>query len=354
MLSLSLVKGLPRRSWLTGTAHTREDLEGAARAYLAALDRLDLDAAVACFAADARFTIDSDGTVLEGLGAIEAMWREVLGAHEAMTHEVTGVVVDAERRRVVTEQRFQGWPREGEPSERRSVYVFELDQELRFTRVAVWIDGETPGRDETEGDAEAEDTPRAPRVGAGERPALLLVDFARGWTDPASPISLPLDAELANAAELLAAARAAGAPVVFVTSAYEPAELETVRMLQKTPRVRVLTAGSPEVEIDPRIEPRPEELVLVKKHGSAFFGTELASYLVTQGVDTLLIGGCITSGCVRASAVDGAQHGFRSLVVGDAAGDRTAAAHETSLRSIDDLYGDVVTTADAVEYLRSL
>ena len=207
----------------------------------------------------------------------------------------------------------------------------------------------TPGRGEA-----AASGGRAPRVGAGRWPALLLVDFARGWTDPASPVSLPLDAQLECAARLLAATREAGAPVVFVTSAYEPAELGTVRMLQKTPRVRVLAADSPLVEIDPRIEPRPEELVLVKKHGSAFFGTELASYLVTQGVDTLLIGGCITSGCVRASAVDGAQHGFRSLVVADAAGDRTPEAHATSLQSIDDLYGDVVTSAEAIEYLRSL
>lgn len=332
---------------MTGTAHTREELEGAARAYLAALDRLDLDAAVACFADDARFSIDSDGTNLEGIDAVGAMWREVLGSHQAMTHEVESLMVDEQRRRVVTEQRFHGWPKEGEPSERSSVYLFDFDERLRLSRVSVWIDGATPGRDEESG-------PTAPRVGAGNRPALLLVDFARGWTDPESPISLPLDEQLACAARLLEASRAAGVPVVFVTSAYEPAELESVRMLQKTPRVRVLTAGSPLVEIDPRIEPRPEELVLVKKHGSAFFGTELAAYLVTQGVDTLLIGGCITSGCVRASAVDGAQHGFRTLVVGDASGDRGAEAHATSLRSIDDLYGDVVSTAEAVEYVRNL
>ncbi len=330
-------------------AHTREELEGAARAFLAALDRLDLDAAVASFGPGCRFTIESDGTVLEGITAIEAMWREVLGAHTAMSHEVTSVSVDVEQRRVVTEQHFRGWPREGEPSERRSVYLFEIGEQLRFSRVAVWIDGATPGRNEATAGGEP-----APRVGAGRWPALLLVDFARGWTDPESPVSLPLDDQLERAAELLAATREAGAPVVFVTSAYEPAELETVRMLQKTPRVRVLTAGSPLVEIDPRIEPRREELVLVKKHGSAFFGTELAAYLVTQGVDTLVIGGCITSGCVRASAVDGAQHGFRPLVVADAAGDRSAEAHATSLQSIDDLYGDVVTSAEALEYLRTL
>jgi len=319
----------------------REALERAARGFLAALDRLDLEATVASFTADAVFEIGSDGTRLEGRGAIGAMWEEVLGAHAGMTHTVTDLIVDERRRAVATRQEFRGWSPDGGETVRSSAYHFAFDDELRLTAVGVWIDGATPGR---AGDA-------APRVGLGGSPALVLVDFAVGWTDPTSPISLPLDAELERAARVLAAARSAAAPVVFVTSAYEPAEVGTVRMLQKTPRVRVLSAGSPMVEIDPRIEPRPEELVITKKHGSAFFATELASFLVTQGVDTVLIGGCITSGCVRATAVDAAQHGYRSIVLGDACGDRTVEAHETTLRSIDDLYGDVISAAEAVSYL---
>jgi maleamate amidohydrolase len=322
----------------------REALERAARDYLAALDRLDLEATVASFDPDAVFEIGSDGTRLEGREAIGAMWAEVLGAHEGMAHEVTDLIVDEARGVVVTRQDFRGWTPDGAATERSSIYHFAFGEELRLREVGVWIDGSTPGR---EGEAEA------PRVGFGAAPALVLVDFARGWTDPASPISLSLDDELACAARLLAAARAAGAPVVFVTSAYEPAEVETVRMLQKTPRVRVLTAGSEAVAIDPRIEPLDEELVITKKGGSAFFATELASHLVAQRVDTVLIGGCITSGCVRATAVDAAQHGYRAIVVGDACGDRTVDAHETSLRSIDDLYGDVISTEGAVSYLES-
>jgi maleamate amidohydrolase len=324
----------------------RGSLEGTARSYLAALDRLDLEGTMACFADGASFGIGSDGTQLRGREPIRAMWDGILGAHRAMTHEVTDIAVDAERGKVMTRQSFHGWEADGNETERASAYLFTVDPDLRFTDVQVWIDGSTPGTGS--GGAMT-----APRVGWGSSPALLLVDFARGWTDPQSPISLPLDDQLDCAARLLAATRAAGAPVVFVTSAYEPAELGTVRMLQKTPRVRVLTMGSTEVEIDPRIEPGPEELVIIKKHGSAFFATELASYLVTQGVDTVMIGGCITSGCVRASAVDAAQHGFRSIVVGDACGDRTVADHEASLQSIDDLYGDVVSTAEALTYLES-
>jgi maleamate amidohydrolase len=326
----------------------RASLEEAARTYLAALDRLDLKATLACFADEASFGIGSDGTQLEGREAIRAMWDGILGAHRAMTHEVTDVAVDADRGKVMTRQRFRGWEADGSETERTSAYLFTVGPDLRFTDVQVWIDGSTPGT------GRGGPTAAAPRVGWGNSPGLLLVDFARGWTDPHSPISLPLDDQLDCAARLLAATRAAGAPVVFVTSAYEPAELGTVRMLQKTPRVRVLAVGSKEVEIDPRIEPGPDELVITKKHGSAFFGTQLASYLVTQGVDTVIIGGCITSGCVRASAVDAAQHGFRSIVVGDASGDRTVEDHETALRSIDDLYGDVVSTAEVLGYFEGI
>lgn len=192
---------------------------------------------------------------------------------------------------------------------------------------------------------------RAPRVGAGRRPALLLVDFARGWTDAVSPLSLPCAAAVEAAAVLLAHARRRSVDVVFTTVAYDDDDVKRVLMLRKTPRVAQLRTGSPLTELDPRLAPSAGELVLVKKHASAFFGTDLAGHLSAGGVDTLLIGGCITSGCVRATAVDAAQHGYRTLVVADATADRSAAAHEASLRSIDELYGDVVTLANALEAL---
>ena len=157
--------------------------------------------------------------------------------------------------------------------------------------------------------------------------------------------------EVTAAARLLATARACGAPVVFTTVAYDEADLETVLMLRKTPRVRQLRTGSPLTEIDARLAPRDGELVLVKKHASAFFGTSLLPYLVARGVDTLLIGGVITSGCVRASAVDAAQHGFRALVVADATTDRSAEARAAALRTVDELYGDVVGAAEAEDVL---
>jgi maleamate amidohydrolase len=195
---------------------------------------------------------------------------------------------------------------------------------------------------------------RAPRVGAGRAPAVVIVDFARGWADPESPLSLPCSAEIAAAARLLERARARGVPVVFTTVAYDPLDLETVLMLRKTPRVARMIAGSPLTDIDPRLAPAADELVLVKKHASAFFGTALASYLVARGVDTLLIGGCIASGCVRATAVDAAQHGFRALVVEEAVADRSPDALAAALRTVDELYGDVVSLAEAEAVLESV
>jgi maleamate amidohydrolase len=192
---------------------------------------------------------------------------------------------------------------------------------------------------------------RAPRVEVGRAAALLLVDFARGWTDPVSPLALPCAGEVMVAGRLLAAARERAAPVVFTTVAYDEADLDTVLMLRKTPRVRQMRTGSRLTEVDPRLAPRGGELVLVKKHASAFFGTPLLPYLVARGVDTLLIGGVITSGCVRASAVDAAQHGFRALVVSDATTDRSPEARAAALKSVDELYGDVVDCAEAEEVL---
>jgi maleamate amidohydrolase len=183
----------------------------------------------------------------------------------------------------------------------------------------------------------------SPRIGFGARPALLIVDFQRGWTDPASEFAIPLDAELGATAALLDAARGSDVPVIYTMVCYEDPEVTRVPMLLKTPRVAAMRPGSWLVEVDPRVAPVEGDLVIRKKHASAFFGTPLASYLISRSVDSVLIAGCITSGCVRASAVDAAQHGLRAIVVEDAVGDRSPDDHAASLRSIDNLYGDVVS-----------
>jgi maleamate amidohydrolase len=191
----------------------------------------------------------------------------------------------------------------------------------------------------------------APRLGAGKVPGMLVVDFARGWTDPSSPIALDADDEVRAAAALVAAAHSGGAPVVFTTVGYPSEEERPIILLLKAPGVRCMIPGSPWVEVDPRLRARGGDRVLEKPHASAFFGTDLDRWLRERGVDTLLVAGCVTSGCVRASVVDAAQHGFRPLVVREAVTDRSPAAHEANLVDIDRRYGDVIGLDEGLQIL---
>lgn len=117
---------------------------------------------------------------------------------------------------------------------------------------------------------------------------------------------------------------------------------------------RTLKAGSEAVKIDPRLDMRPSDSLLVKKYASCFFGTDLVPRLLSRQVDTLIITGCTTSGCVRATAVDAVQTGLRPMVVREAVGDRSAAAHDQSLFDLDAKYADVVSLAETLQYLRTV
>jgi nicotinamidase-related amidase len=194
----------------------------------------------------------------------------------------------------------------------------------------------------------------AGRQGAGERPAVIVVDFSRGFTEPASPLHCDSDAALAATAELLAAAREAGAPVIYTTVVYDEAgRREAAAFLAKSPALADLTHDSPFAEIDPRIAPADGEPVLEKKFASAFFGTDLDARLKAAGVDTAIVVGASTSGCVRASALDALQYGNRVLVVREAVADRLTEAHDRALLDLDAKYADVVSLAEAVEVLRA-
>jgi nicotinamidase-related amidase len=138
-------------------------------------------------------------------------------------------------------------------------------------------------------------------------------------------------------------------PVIFTTVAYTDEDLERAAMfVAKAPALATLRPGSRWIEVDARLDRRAEEPVLVKLFASAFFGTELAEMLRRAGCDTVIVTGASTSGCVRATAVDGLQHGFRVLVPRDAVADRAVDAHNASLLDIDAKYGDVVSVADAI------
>jgi maleamate amidohydrolase len=193
------------------------------------------------------------------------------------------------------------------------------------------------------------------RAGFGRRPALLVIDVNVGFTDPASPLVCDLDGVVAAIARLLDEARRAQIPVVYTTVSYtEGDKAAAAAFLDKIPALLTLEAGSRWVEIDERIAPLPHEPVLNKLFASAFYGTALSSLLAAARCDSVIVTGASTSGCVRATAVDALQHGYRPLVPREAVGDRNPSAHEANLYDIDAKYGDVVSLDDTVAHLEEL
>jgi len=190
------------------------------------------------------------------------------------------------------------------------------------------------------------------RGGFGRRPALIVVDMTLGFTDPESPLGSDLDGPVEAIQKLLEAARQAEIPVVYTTVAYrESDKLTAAAFIDKVPVLLTLEAGSRWAKIDPRIAPRTEEPILNKLFASGFFGTGLSSLLTAAGVDTLIVTGASTSGCVRATVVDALQYGFRPVVPREAVGDRNPDAHKANLYDVDSKYGDVVSVEEILEYL---
>lgn len=191
------------------------------------------------------------------------------------------------------------------------------------------------------------------RLTPGRRPAVVSIDLMRAYFDQASPLCLPSRDCLHAAGRVLAAAREHGVPVLHTRVAFGPGGIDGGVFMRKVPALRQLVNGGPMGEIMADVAPTDDELVLVKQYASAFFGTTLASTLLALGVDTVVLVGVSTSGCVRATAVDAIQHGFVPLVVREAVGDRTAATHESNLYDLQAKYAEVVPEATAVEYLGS-
>jgi hypothetical protein len=185
----------------------------------------------------------------------------------------------------------------------------------------------------------------------GGRPAVVVIDLSRGFTEPQFATGSELTDEVAATKQLLDVARANRHPVLFTTIAYDDGDADTLAWLAKAPGLAILATGSELVEIDPRLDPQPNEPILVKKGASGFFGTDLADRLRALGADTVIICGATTSGCVRASVVDAVQEGFPTLVVRECVGDRAAAPHDANLFDIQAKYGDVVALADVLTYL---
>ncbi|MFB4394366.1 MULTISPECIES: N-carbamoylsarcosine amidohydrolase [unclassified Pseudomonas] len=191
------------------------------------------------------------------------------------------------------------------------------------------------------------------RIGFGNKPALLMIDFMQGYTTPGAPLYAEgVVTAVEQAAGLLAQARESGTLVVHTNIRYQPGHFADGGVwVRKAPVMKDMVEGNPLAAFCAEVAPRAEETVISKQYASAFFGTSLASLLHAQGVDTVVLAGCSTSGCIRASAVDAVQHGFRTIVVRECVGDRHPAPHEANLFDIDSKYGDVVSRQEAMQHL---
>jgi len=191
-------------------------------------------------------------------------------------------------------------------------------------------------------------------VRRGARPAVLVVDFSCGFSNPEGALGFDLSPEIEATGRLLDVARRNGIPVIFTTIGFEPSGKDGGLWLQKMPALAELQLGERAVEIDPRLERRDDETIVLKKGPSAFFGTNLAAILVSQGIDTVVLCGATTSGCIRATAVDLLQGGFPTLVPRECVGDRARAPHDANLFDIQAKYADVVTVEAAIAYLAGI
>ncbi len=193
-------------------------------------------------------------------------------------------------------------------------------------------------------------------LGYGQKPALIVVDFQLGFTAPEqSPLAGNLDAEVMATNQLITAARKKDVPIIFTVVGYDPHRQDDAGLWpEKVPSLRLLTVSSKLVELDPRLDRQDHDLIIVKKYASGFFGTYLASTLTMKAVDTLIVTGCTTSGCVRATVMDALAHGFRPIVPIEAIGDRAQEPHEANVFDIGAKYGDVVHASDVIAYLEQL
>ena len=182
------------------------------------------------------------------------------------------------------------------------------------------------------------------RIGWGKKPALVNIDLANAWTREGYPFTCEgMETIIPAVQRVLDAFRAKGLPIVYTTTAYDIIEGDHTDMgvwAKKIPS-EALANGSEAVQIDERLDRRPDELVIVKKQASAFRGTNLSSFLNAAGVDTIVVTGTTASACVRATVEDGIADGFRPLIVRECIGDRIAGAVEWNLFDIDAKFGDV-------------
>lgn len=192
------------------------------------------------------------------------------------------------------------------------------------------------------------------QFGFGNKPALIVIDMAYGWTDPEYATgSSRLDETVESIQQLLPLCRSKELPIIYTTSPFRQRDEEPMHTRPEIhDQYRAWDAHA--CEIDVRLEPQEGDFIIYKENASAFFGTHLASHLIEHGVDTLIITGCSTSACVRATATDARAYRFKAIIPRQCVQDRAPAAHEWNLFDIDAKFGDVVDIGEVLDYLEKL
>jgi maleamate amidohydrolase len=192
------------------------------------------------------------------------------------------------------------------------------------------------------------------RVGIGLRPALVIIDMQLGYTDPRYVLGADQAATIAAIAPILALVRQEGMPVIYIVTGYLPDGSDGGMLVRKIPALLEHKLGTRAMEITPELAPLPGEQVIHKKFPSAFFGTSLGAVLARKDIDTMILAGCSTSGCIRATAVDGISSGFRVVVPPEAVFDRWERQHWATLFDIDAKFGDVMSARDVMPALEAV
>ncbi|KXI30462.1 isochorismatase family protein [Paraglaciecola hydrolytica] len=188
-------------------------------------------------------------------------------------------------------------------------------------------------------------------IGLGQRPALILVDMINGFTDPSCPLGAECESVVEHNKLLLNAFRQAKLPIIYTTVVYNTSSQAKV-FRAKINALNLLTPDSHWVKVDDRLKPLANEVLIEKRWASAFFATDLAQQLIALGADSLVVTGLTTSGCVRATVVDGLQHDYPVIVAKEAVGDRNQAAHEANLYDMHAKYADVMPCAQIVQNIQ--
>ena len=192
------------------------------------------------------------------------------------------------------------------------------------------------------------------RLGFGQKTALLVIDLLQGYTLKGAPLFAPgVVKAVKEMPDLLKLARQKKMPIIHTRVLYNPSDfIDGGVWIKKAPVLKSLVPGNKYAKFCKGVEPGKGELLITKNYASAFFGTSLAATLTAAGIDTLLISGCTTSGCIRATAVDTVQNGFRPIVIRECVGDRHDGPHEANLFDINAKYGDVISKSEALKYIR--